>query len=369
VPAAAIAEFPVAENTWRLDPGFLNSLNYEIRTPLSGILGMADLLQDTGLTDAQREYVNATRFCAESLNDVLSAAAEYAADNSAPAVLEEREFEPAALLESTVDEHRLRASLRRVELSCHVDEDVPVALSGDAKRFRHAVSHLLSHAVRCATERRVLVNMTAGMPAAGALSLRVVICDSGWQAGQTRERARTRAEQGAAFPVAVAQRIVTVMGGELTVETAPGGNTRTTLEAPFALSGQDDPEGCARKNASPRILLVEDNDVFQTVVRHMLRRHDLQVDCVSDGPTALEQARSHRYDLVLMDLQMPVMDGFTTTQKMREISGYEETPILAITANTSDEFRDRSARHTMQEFLSKPIRSAELVAAIRRWVR
>ncbi|HZU24795.1 MAG TPA: response regulator [Bryobacteraceae bacterium] len=369
---AAIAEFPVAESPWHVDPGFLASLNYEIRTPLSGILGMADLLVDTGLTEAQQEYVNATRFCAESLTDVLNAAAEYVTSTFSVVDSEEIDFDPAALLESVIDEQRFRASLRRLELICTIDADIPPILSGDARRLRQALNHLLAHAVRSAIQRRVLVSAVA-TPARSGVTLRISMCDSAWESAQerrfdARERSRTRAEQGAPLSVAVAQRLVTSIGGDLTIETGPNGSCRSTVKAPFGVPGESNSGSPPQTTEQPRILLVEDNDVFQTVVRHMLRRHELPLDCVSDGASAIEQARARHYDLILMDLQMPVMDGFATTEKIREIPGYRETPILAITANTSDEFRTRSDRHGMQEFLSKPIRSAELIAAIRRWV-
>jgi CheY-like chemotaxis protein len=116
------------------------------------------------------------------------------------------------------------------------------------------------------------------------------------------------------------------------------------------------------------VLVVDDDVISRTIVSHVLSRRSLDVVCVNDGPAAIRAASASRYDLILMDLQMPGMDGFQTAHRLRELSGYRSTPVLAVTANCSSDYRDRCVQHGMQGFLSKPVQSSELVQTVEKYL-
>ena len=147
------------------------------------------------------------------------------------------------------------------------------------------------------------------------------------------------------------------MRGELSVESAPGAGSILTVNIPMRLAKLPSREDY-------RILLVDDNSVAQTVASHMLRRQSFHVDCVGSGKAAIEAAEHAHYDLILMDLQMPGMDGLETARRLRGIQGYQRTPIVALTANCSTDFQAACGKQGMQAFLAKPVRSSELLKTV-----
>src|SRR5258706_11738 len=258
---------------------FLASLNHEIRTPLSGIIGMSDLLLETRLDDEQREYVNAARLCAESLFEILNATLEYSSLEAGHFSLEETEFNLKEALDAAVSQNALKAEAKDLRLMSTLEAGLPETMGGDARRH------------------------TRG----------------GWLA--------------------------------VTPDAAADEN---------GLVGSNEP--------GPAILAVDDNPIGLTVLRHSLERRNIRVECVLSGSAALEAAAKRRYDLVLMDLQMPGMDGLETTVAMRKLPGYEAVPILALTANCADELRDRCLEHGMQAFVSKPVETKELLAIVSKYL-
>ena len=161
------------------------------------------------------------------------------------------------------------------------------------------------------------------------------------------------------------------MGGSIGVESQPGAGSCFTVRLPLRrpVADRGARGGVTPEAAGPRVLAIDDNPVGLTVLRHVLKRHGMQVDCASSAEEALALAARGVYDLVLMDLQMPGMDGLTAAREMRKIPGYAQVPILALTANFSDEVREQCRAHGMQAYLSKPVEAAELMAAVSRHLR
>ena len=162
------------------------------------------------------------------------------------------------------------------------------------------------------------------------------------------------------------------MGGEISVESVHGSGSKFTVRVPFGRPASEKVERGAAAGSSqtgPLILAVDDNQVGLTILRHALHRHGMNVDCASSAMEALDAASRRRYDLVLMDLQMPEMDGLTAAVELRKIPQYEKVPILALTANFSDEVREQCLAHGMQAYLSKPVEAGDLLAAISRHLR
>lgn len=346
---------------------FLSNLNHEIRTPLSGILGMADLLLETKLDDEQKEYVQAARMCAESLFHVLNSTLEYSALEAGQLKLDETEFSLHEMLDSVVGQEREKAEAKGLRLISRLEPSLPETMIGDAARIRDVLAHLLDNAIKFTHQGSVTLTLSRdydqliasvrdtgiGIPADRQAHL--------FESFRQGETGLSRSYPGLGLGLALARKLASLMGGGIEFESQLDVGSTFTLRIPLRQPAAQ-PE--AQPARSPRILAVEDNPVGQMVLRHSLKGRTIELDVAGSGPEALRAAADHSYDLILMDLQMPAMDGFEATAAIRKLPGYRNIPILALTANYSDTVRQQCQQFGMQGFLSKPVQSAELWAAI-----
>lgn len=354
---------------------FLSSLNHEIRTPLSGILGMTDLLLETTLSEDQLEYVQAARLCAENLFEILNATLEYSALESGHFRLDSSEFSLREVLEAALAQHAVKAQMKNVALHLRLGVSLPETALGDGPRLRQLMSQLVGNAVKFTPQGKVEVNVA--LENVGAQEWLVInTTDTGigippekleaiFQSFQQGERGLSRGYPGLGLGLALTRRLAQVMGGSIDVKSESGEGSTFTVRLPLQrpiLIGP--PVETNHIGASPVILAVDDNAVGLTILRHNLERRYQNVDCVSSGLEALAAAARQHYDLVLMDLQMPEIDGFEAAARIRTLPGYETTPILALTADSSDHVRAQCLAAGMQAYLSKPIEFNELHAAI-----
>jgi CheY-like chemotaxis protein len=358
-----------------LKGAFLSSLNHEIRTPLSGILGMTDLLLETQLTEEQLEYVEAARLCAENLFEILNATLEYSALEAGHFCLDSSEFSLREVLEAALAQHAHKAQSKNVALHLRLSDSVPETAVGDGPRLRQLMSQLVGNGVKFTLEGKVEVNVS--VETVGAQEwLAIHTTDTGigippekmdaiFQSFQQGERGLSRGYPGLGLGLALSRRLAHVMGGSITVKSEEGQGSTFTVRLPLqraVLTGI--PVETEHIVAGPVILAVDDNSVGLTILQHTLERRYQNVDCVSSGLEALAAAGRRRYDLVLMDLQMPGLDGFEAAALLRKLPGYESTPILALTADSSDQVREQCHAAGMQAYLSKPVEFNELHAAI-----
>ncbi len=362
---------------------FLASLNHEIRTPLSGIIGMADLLLETTLDDEQREYVNTTRLCAENLFEILNATLEYSSLEAGQFSLDESEFSLKEVLEAAVAQHVTKAHAKGLRLFCTQEAGLPETMVGDGPRVGQLLSHLIANGVKFtnggSVELRASVQKEPG--ATGWLVAEVRDTGIGISSeklesifGSFRqvENGLSRTYPGLGLGLALARKLTRLMNGEIAVESTPGSGSTFTVRIPLRQvieSVQETAQPPHRVESGPAILAVEDNPVGLMVLCRSLKRHQVHVDGVASGAAALVAAAKRCYDLVLMDLQMPEMDGIETTMAMRQLPGYDAIPILALTADTSDEMRQLCRQQGMQAFLSKPLDKNELFSVISKYLK
>jgi CheY-like chemotaxis protein len=361
-----------------LKGNFLTSLNHEIRTPLSGIVGMTDLLLETELTEEQKEYVSATRLCAENLLEILNVTLEFSALSANHIQLEETAFSLRETLLGLVSEFSAKAESKGVRLHAPIDRSLPAALVGDAVRLRQLIWHLLGNAVKFTQRGEVEVSASVESSTAAGVQVVIGVRDTGigipvdkvnsiFESFRQLETGLSRNYPGLGLGLAVAQKLVLLLKGSISVDSEVGRGSTFHVRLPLRAS-METPGRADASAVRGRVLVVDDDSIAQTIVGHVLRRLALHVQCVSDGPTAIQAALQSSYDLVLMDLQMPGMDGFQTAQRIRELPGHAGTPILAVTANCSSDYREMCARHGMQGFLSKPVQSVELVRTVEKYL-
>lgn len=357
----------------------LTSLNHEIRTPLSGVLGAIDLLLETPLSDEQRDYALLARESASSLLNLLNDTLEYTTLVNGLARLDEAEFDLRDRLQAVMAEFTVEAEARRLEVQWILDPILPRTVQADAGRLTQLLRLMLRYALRTVSSGCVLVGtrLDAGS-AAGTVHLALSLqCNNGLSASVLRDLIEEfEADQdgggighfhGLALDLALARRVTQLMRGSLEMEDLQG-EVRVTARIPASLPARAAGlgESACPGEADEAILVVEDNPVSQRVLRAVLAKGEYRVDCCSDGPSALEAAAKRRYRLVLMDLFMPGMDGLETYERLRRIAGYETTPVLALTAEMSPQLRQTCRQRGMAAFLTKPIHAHELLESVRR---
>lgn len=356
---------------------FLASLNHEIRTPLSGILGMSDLLLETPLTEEQKEYVDATRLCAENLLEILNATLEYSALSANHIHLEEEEYPLRETLEGVIAQFAFKAKSKGLDLIHTFDRSLPEAVVGDALRLRQLVWHLVANAVKFTNKGEVELTASASQTDRGRGEVAIQVRDTGigipashvstiFESFRQLETGLSRNYPGLGLGLAVAQKLAILLGGDLSVQSEPGKGSTFSLRFPVRLPTEVQLRPVEFQRVRGHLLVVDDDSVAQTIASHVLRRHDYEVECVCNGPAAIDKVSRSTFDLILLDLQMPGMDGFQTAKYIRAIPAYAETPIIAVTANCSSDYRDRCMQTGMQGFLAKPVQSRELVKAVER---
>jgi CheY-like chemotaxis protein len=354
---------------------FLASLNHEIRTPLSGILGMTDLLLETPLTEDQREYVGATRVCAENLLEILNVTLEYSALSANRVLLEETEFSLRDTLHGVLGEFAAKAEAKGLRLVGSLDGSLPEMVVGDPQRLRQILWHLVANGVKFTREGQVEVaaSAVAGLDRLVKLTLRVHDTGIGiapdqlaaiFESFRQLETGLSRNHGGLGLGLAVAQKLIALLDGSITVDSELGKGSVFSVTLPFRLPTETSAGQVVVEKTRGRVLVVDDNSIAQTIAAHALRRQSFEVECAGTGRLAFQAASKTRFDVILMDLQMPGWDGFETVEQIRQLPGYRDTPVIAVTANCSDDYRARTIRCGMQDFLAKPVRTRDLVQAV-----
>ena len=356
---------------------FLASLNHELRTPLSGVLGMTDLLIETSLSEEQHEYVGTIRECASQLLEALNTLLDFSALSAGHSQAQHVEFALPALLESVAIDGEIRSGAKGLRLVRHWEENLPESVIGDERYLRQVLQHLVRNAVKFTSRGEVglsaRIDTSVDTP-----RLIASICDTGigipqdklrliFQAFRQLDSGLARSYHGLGLGLALSDKLVRLMGGDISVESTVGQGTTFTLSVPLivpSLTLKSSGSSTASSGRRARILVVEDNKIAQRVVAHILDKIECEVIFADDGERGVQMAKLCDVDLILMDLQMPGMDGFTAARAIRALPACANIPIVALTANYSDEHRAMCRQIGMQGFLSKPIQREELFKTI-----
>jgi signal transduction histidine kinase/DNA-binding NarL/FixJ family response regulator len=380
------AEKDAAEASNKAKSVFLATMSHEIRTPMNAILGNAGLLAEAPLGPAERESVDAIRDAGQELLSVINAVLDFSKIEAERMEIERVGFPPATLVHSVVSLFGVAAREKGLRLGAEVDPAMPVILAGDPHRLRQILSNLVGNAIKFTAEGEVVVRVRVTHRTPEGTVLRFEVADTGTGI-EPRDRERlfaafsqgdastTRRFGGTGLGLAICKSLVGLMGGEIGVDSTPGeGSTfwfTVLLPSPSdteAGSVLEANESVARTRVTigARVLVAEDNAANVRLIVRLLERLGTEVAVVGNGVQAMDAARAGGFDLVLMDCQMPEMDGLAATRAIRE-EGFL-LPIVALTANVLNSDRQACIDAGMNDYLAKPIVTADLEATLRRWL-
>lgn len=356
---------------------FMTLISHELRTPLNGVLGMAEVMAMNELSDDQRERLRMLQQSASTLRSLVDVLIEFSLIEAGELELDVAPFDLRTLLRKIHAAHLGEAQSKGLAFDLHIEDGVSRMVSGDADRIRQVLSALVSNAIKFTAEGRVTLGVTT---APG--SLRFNIRDTGIGIAEEHlgqvfdsfsqvDGSLSRLHGGAGLGLALSHRLCQAMGGEISVESAPGRGSLFSIVLPLAACTVEEsraPAAAPEPEARPlRVLAAEDNSVNRAVLKALLDHPGIELSLAVNGMEAVQAWETGDWDLVLMDIQMPVLDGIGAARQIRAREaalGRRRIPIIAITANTTAKDLANYRAAGMNDTVAKPIKPGELLSTI-----
>lgn len=364
---------------------FLANMSHEIRTPINGIAGMVNLLSEATSEEDRQKFIAAIKNSTENLKVIINDILDISVIESGKLKFEKIGFNIRYQLGAVVDSFMPEAREKKIEIECKIDADVDKVILGDPVRLNQIMINLISNSMKFTHDGKIIIRIDLAGSDHELQHIRFRVADTGvgipeeklariFDSFTQADESVTRRYGGTGLGLSIVSQLVELQNGTITVESFEGKGTEFTFIIPYEIGKPQDlvkPKG-KRKAVAPavsledrRILLVEDNDINRLYAQNILKKWKCEVDCAENGYIAYEKAKTINYDIILMDVQMPVMDGYEATRNIRRTN--KEVPIIALTANAIKGDNEKCLQSGMNDYLPKPFQPEDLMSVLNKF--
>lgn len=381
-----ISEKKVRESV-QVKENFLANMSHEIRTPMNAILGFTNLLQQKKLDEETTEYVQTIQKSGENLLTIINDILDLSKIEAGMMRIEAAPFSIRGVTHSVEGMFADKTKKKGIQFSTHIDATVPDTMNGDAIRLSQILINLIGNALKFTEQGSIKINISNECIENDIIKTGITVTDTGigiqqekleqiFDRFQQADDAVTRKYGGTGLGLSIVNDLTKLQNGTITVESEPGKGTRFHIIIPYQIISSETNEKFSEEHHAASesnfddvvVLVVEDNEINQTLIKHLFKSWNLQYDLAKNGREAIEKLKTTTYNLVLMDIQMPEMDGYTTTQEIRQHLKID-VPVIAMTAHAFAGEREKCISYGMNEYISKPIQIDQLHSLIAQFTK